>query len=129
MTTTTTSQPIALRPAHSNDYAMQDTAGSYSCSSSGPFNPASYTRQFIGSPISWRGGSYGMSGITSGSLSSSWGARIPVGSPTHRLLSTWEAGKTPSSLEGDRDSILNALNVFDREGEFVSTIPADGEPY
>lgn len=58
-----------------------------------------------------------MSGVTSGSLSSSWGNRIPVGSPTHRLLSSWEAGKTPSSLEGDRDSILNALNVFDREGE------------
>ncbi|KAF6756679.1 hypothetical protein DFP72DRAFT_1168833 [Ephemerocybe angulata] len=111
---TTTSQPIALRPSSTaQDYTMQDANGSFSGSSSRPFNPASYTRQFIGSPISWRGGSYGM-----GSLSSSWGSRIPVGSPTHRLLSSWEAGKTPSSLEGDRDSILNALNVFDREGEF-----------
>ncbi|KAF6756664.1 hypothetical protein DFP72DRAFT_846522 [Ephemerocybe angulata] len=78
---TPTSQPIALRPSSTTqDYTMQDANGSFSGSSSGPFNPASYTRQFIGSPISWRAGSYGMR-----SLSSSWGSRIPVGSPSAEL--------------------------------------------
>ncbi|KAF6756672.1 hypothetical protein DFP72DRAFT_893449 [Ephemerocybe angulata] len=97
---TPTSQPIALRPnSTTQDYTMQDANGSFSGSSSGPFNPGSYTPR-----------SYGV-----GCLSNSCGSRIPVGSPTHRLLSSWEAGKTSSSLEGDRDSILNALNDFDRE--------------
>ncbi|RXW20832.1 hypothetical protein EST38_g5013 [Candolleomyces aberdarensis] len=113
----TTSQPIALRPsnASSPDYHMQDPNGSYTGSSSGPFNPASYTRQFIGSPISWRNGSFGMSGISSSAgVSSSWGNRFPIGSPTHRLLlSSFESG----SMDGDRESIQNALNIFDREGE------------
>ncbi|KAF6756649.1 hypothetical protein DFP72DRAFT_893337, partial [Ephemerocybe angulata] len=110
-TATTSSQPIASRPSSATqDYIMQDANGSSSGSSSRPFNPASYTRQFIASPISWRAGSYGMR-----SLSSSWRSRIPIGSPTHRLLSSREAGKSPSSLECVRDSILNALNVFDRE--------------
>ncbi|TFK18111.1 hypothetical protein FA15DRAFT_660952 [Coprinopsis marcescibilis] len=95
-----------------------DGVGSYTGSSSGPFNPASYTRHFIGSPISWRAASFGMSmsGTTPGNPSS-WSSRFPVGSPTHQLLSSWEAGRTPSSMESDRSSILNALNVFDREGE------------
>lgn len=59
--TSSTSQPIALPIVHSNssgsyvDYQMAD--GSYT-SSSGPFNPASYTRHFLGSPISWRGSSF-----------------------------------------------------------------------
>ncbi|KAF6756652.1 hypothetical protein DFP72DRAFT_893392, partial [Ephemerocybe angulata] len=88
--------PIAWRPSSTTqDYTMQDANGSFSGSSSRPFNPASYTRQLIGSPISWRAGSCRM-----GSLSSSWGSRIPL----------VVAGKTPSSLEGNRDSILNALN-------------------
>lgn len=40
------------------DYAMQD-AGSYT-GSEGTFNPASFTRHFLGSPISWRAASWGM---------------------------------------------------------------------
>lgn len=51
------------RSNHSNgrngvDYAMQD-AGSYT-GSEGAFNPASFTRHFLGSPISWRAASWGM---------------------------------------------------------------------
>ena len=120
------SQPIALPSASSSssstnnsDFAM-DGVGSYTGSGSGPFNPASYTRHFMGSPISWRAGSFGMSmtGTTPGNPSS-WSSRFPVGSPTHQLLSSWEAGKTPSSMDVDRSSIVNALNVFDREGELV----------
>ncbi|EAU83502.2 hypothetical protein CC1G_04758 [Coprinopsis cinerea okayama7 len=123
--TQSTTQPIALPTSASHslsssssnpqDFSMD--VGSFTGSSSGPFNPASYTRHFIGSPISWRAGSYGMSMMaTSTGNPSSWSSRFPVGSPTHQLLSSWEAGKTPSSLDADR-SILNALNVFDREGE------------
>ncbi|TFK38432.1 hypothetical protein BDQ12DRAFT_698628 [Crucibulum laeve] len=92
--------------------------GSYT-SSSGPFNPASYTRHFLGSPISWRGGSFGAP-ASFGAQSTSFGARFPVGSPTAHLLNSidpndFKYGKTPSSVENG--SILNALNVFDREGE------------
>ncbi|PPQ96015.1 LOW QUALITY PROTEIN: hypothetical protein CVT26_016177 [Gymnopilus dilepis] len=88
-------------PSGSGDYAMHDAQGSYTGSSEGTFNPASYARHFLGSPISWRAGS--------------WGARFPAGSPTAQLLSSIESGKTPSS--GDNDSLMNALNIFEREGE------------
>jgi transcription factor SFP1 len=63
------SQPIAL-PSN-NDYSMHDP-GSYT----GEFNPASFTRHFLGSPISWRAGSFGN--------------RFPAGSPTAQLLSSIE---------------------------------------
>ncbi|KAJ2913259.1 hypothetical protein MD484_g7145, partial [Candolleomyces efflorescens] len=120
MASSSTSQPIALRPNNNAapDYRMHDPNGSFPASSSGPFNPASYTRQFIGSPISWRNGSFGMSGISSSAHGhpASWGTRFPIGSPTHRLLSSFESG----SVDGDRESIQNALNIFDREGELVS---------
>lgn len=55
--------------------------GSYT-SSSGMFNPASYTRHFLGSPISWRAGSFG--------VGSFGGRRFPMGSPTAQLLSSIE---------------------------------------
>lgn len=83
------SQPIAL-PASAvpaaggsslaqQDYAMHD-AGSYSGGDAeGTFNPASFTRHFLGSPISWRASSWGMHN-----------ARIPAGSPTAQLLSSIE---------------------------------------
>ncbi len=74
------SQPIALPPTsntNNHDYAMVDV-GSYTGSSSGTFNPASFTRHFLGSPISWRTGSYGMT------------SRIPAGSPTAQFLSSIE---------------------------------------
>jgi transcription factor SFP1 len=87
------SQPIAL-PAQGTgalaagmgsstggpaDYAMHDV-GSYPASSDGAFNPASFTRHFLGSPISWRAASWGMSPSS----------RIPAGSPTAHLLSSIE---------------------------------------
>ncbi|KAH0580490.1 hypothetical protein H2248_001988 [Termitomyces sp. 'cryptogamus'] len=52
-----TTQPIALPAAHADthDYPM----GSYSADHGRPFNPASYTRHFLGSPISWRAASLG----------------------------------------------------------------------
>ena len=74
------SQPIAL-PAVPNNHATQDylmlDAGSYT-GSSGAFNPASFTKHFLGSPISWRTGSYGMS------------SRVPAGSPTAQFLNSIE---------------------------------------
>ena len=83
------SQPIAL-PASAvptaggssmaqQDYAMHD-AGSYTGGDAeGTFNPASFTRHFLGSPISWRASSWGMHN-----------ARFPAGSPTAQLLSSIE---------------------------------------
>lgn len=76
-----TSQPIALpSSSHNADYSMAE--GSYT-GSSGMFNPASYTRHFLGSPISWLAGSFGVSG-------SFGGGRFPMGSPTAQLLSSIE---------------------------------------
>ncbi|KAF9005099.1 hypothetical protein BDQ17DRAFT_1408459 [Cyathus striatus] len=103
-----TSQPIAL-PSHSHSHSSYDYAmaeGSYT--SSGPFNPASYTRHFLGSPISWRASSFG-----AGSL----GARFPPGSPTAALLNSIDTNDIRYGKSAESGSILNALNVFDREGE------------
>lgn len=83
--------------------------GSYSGSNSGTFNPASYTRHFLGSPISWRAGSFG--------------ARFPQGSPTAQLLNSIDSNdfkhptKMSSSIDSDRGSLINAFNIFEREGE------------
>jgi hypothetical protein len=87
------SQPIALPNVPNNratqDYVMADV-GSYTGSSSGTFNPASFTRHFLGSPISWRTGSYGLS------------SRIPAGSPTAHFLNSieyvWIAYRTSQLL-------------------------------
>ncbi|KAG6334351.1 hypothetical protein ID866_4742 [Astraeus odoratus] len=71
-----------------------------------PTLPASY---FIGSPISWKAGSFG--------------SRFYPGCSPGQLLgpldpSEFRCGKVSSSIESDRGgSIFNALNVFDREGE------------
>ncbi|KAG5641442.1 hypothetical protein DXG03_005216 [Asterophora parasitica] len=94
-----TSQPIAL-PA-SNPDPHDYTMGSYSADTGAPFNPASYTRHFLGSPISWRAGSFG--------------ARIPQNSPSAQLFSALDHPKSSSSI--DEVSVINAFNVFDREGE------------
>lgn len=52
-----TAQPIALpSTSESNDFAMG--SGSFT-GQNGSFNPASYTRRFIGSPLSFRAGSFG----------------------------------------------------------------------
>ena len=73
------SQPISLPPVanYSTDYPM--TSGSYTGSPNGSFNPASYTRHFLGSPISWRPGSLGYGGTV-----------FPNGSPMDHMLSSVE---------------------------------------
>jgi len=72
----TTSQPIALPSTqHNTDYSM--ASGSYT-GSNGDFNPASYTRHFLGSPLSWRPGSFG-------------GRFYPSGSPSAQLLTSLES--------------------------------------
>ncbi|KAJ7673437.1 hypothetical protein B0H17DRAFT_1183228 [Mycena rosella] len=92
------SHPIALPAAtHSQqDYNMD--GGSYT-GENGQFNPASYTRHFLGSPISWRAGSFGAQYCTSQS-------------PTAMLVGSFDPVKSPQD-----PSILNAWNVFDRQGE------------
>lgn len=129
MASASTSQPIAL-PAHSpaavayHDYQMAD--GSYT-GSSGPFNPASYTRHFLGSPISWRPSSFNAGSLSHrphdsplyGSIECVlFASNMPCLTP---VLSANEMryGRTPSSSLETRDSLLNALNLFDREGELV----------
>ncbi len=50
-------QPISLPPQQGdNDLAM--SSGSFT-GQNGSFNPASYTRRFVGSPASFRAGSFG----------------------------------------------------------------------
>jgi transcription factor SFP1 len=50
--------------------------GSYT-GENGQFNPASYTRHFLGSPISWRAGSFGAQ-------------FVPSQSPTAMLVGSYE---------------------------------------
>ncbi|KAL9709086.1 hypothetical protein Ac2012v2_007899 [Leucoagaricus gongylophorus] len=50
----TRSQPIALPTVHSDDVPMADA----SFPGAAAFNPASFTRHFLGSPISWRPSSF-----------------------------------------------------------------------
>ncbi|KAL1742963.1 hypothetical protein HDZ31DRAFT_65476 [Schizophyllum fasciatum] len=105
-------QPISFSKDHSSsasqDYPMGSASiGSYN-GSNGSFNPASYARHYLGSPLSWQ-------------PASSFGGRIfASGSPTAQLLvSSFEARnvKMASSVESDRESLMNALNVFDRDSE------------
>lgn len=72
---TTMSHPIALPPANHQDYMTMDP-GSYT-GENGQFNPASYTRHFLGSPISWRAGSFGAQ-------------FVPSQSPTAMLVGSYE---------------------------------------
>ncbi|EGN97439.1 hypothetical protein SERLA73DRAFT_161479 [Serpula lacrymans var. lacrymans S7.3] len=101
-----TSQPIAFpSSSHSNDYTM--ASGSYT-GANGSFNAASYTRHYLGSPLSWRAGSFG--------------SRIyPSCSPGQLIApldtTDFKCGKLSSSLESDRGSIINALSAFEREDE------------
>ncbi|KAJ7485206.1 hypothetical protein B0H11DRAFT_2231403 [Mycena galericulata] len=91
------SEPIALpAAAHQQDYNMDP--GSYT-GENGQFNPQSYTRHFLGSPISWRAGSFGAQYCTSQS-------------PTAMLVGSYDPVKPPQD-----SSIINAWNVFDRQGE------------
>ncbi|KAJ7074658.1 hypothetical protein C8F01DRAFT_32293 [Mycena amicta] len=82
------STPIALppTPAHHADFRM----GS---------DDASYNRHFLGSPMSWRPGSFGAQ-------------FVPSQSPTAMLVGSFDPAKSPQD-----SSIVNAWNVFDRQGE------------
>ncbi|KII84762.1 hypothetical protein PLICRDRAFT_179104 [Plicaturopsis crispa FD-325 SS-3] len=118
----THSQPIALPSNNSSDVHMADPpdAGPSSYSGNGPFNPASYTRHFLGSPLSWRG-------------AASFGSRFyPGGSPGQMLgpldPHDFKTGKLSSSVESDRGSILNAINVIEREGEMCRNFTCCGLP-
>ncbi|KIJ67188.1 hypothetical protein HYDPIDRAFT_25663 [Hydnomerulius pinastri MD-312] len=97
----TTSQPIACQTSNPPDFPM--SSGSFT-GANGSIS-ASY---FLGSPISWRAGSFG--------------SRFYPGCSPGQLLgpldpSDFKCGKMSSSLESDRGSILNALSAFDREDE------------
>lgn len=83
------------------------TSGSFT-GTSGSFNPASYTRHLIGSPLSFRSGSFGSRfypGVSPGQL-------LGPLDPTD-----FKFGKVSSSVESDRGSILNAFTIQDREDE------------
>ncbi|KAL4072059.1 hypothetical protein J3A83DRAFT_4517039 [Scleroderma citrinum] len=99
---------------------MSPTAQPIACHSPNPadfhFLPDSYAAAtgaisasyIIGSPISWRAGSFG--------------SRFYPGCSPGQLLgpldpSDFRCGKVSSSIESDRGSIINALGVFDREDE------------
>lgn len=78
--------------------------GSYNNS----FNPASYTRKVMGSPYSWRAGSFG--------------SRFYPGCSPGQLLgpldpTDFKCGRMSSSIESDRGSLMNALNIVGREEE------------
>lgn len=61
---TTSTQPISLggygRNSHNGSQDINMASGSYTSAEGGSFNPASYTRHFLGSPMSFRSaaGSY-----------------------------------------------------------------------
>lgn len=99
---------------------MSPTAQPIACHSSNPadfhFLPDSYAAAsgaisasyIIGSPISWRAGSFG--------------SRFYPGCSPGQLLgpldpSDFRCGKVSSSFESDRGSIINAVGIFDREDE------------
>ncbi|KAI0300662.1 hypothetical protein B0F90DRAFT_1560351, partial [Multifurca ochricompacta] len=100
-------QPI-IQPTFQDDRPIASPSFSSSVNN-GSFNPASYTRSFFGSPISWRPGSFGN--------------RYFPGSSPSQLLGPLDptdlrgAGKISSSIESDRGSILNALSAMEREDE------------
>ncbi|EIN04109.1 hypothetical protein PUNSTDRAFT_122954 [Punctularia strigosozonata HHB-11173 SS5] len=96
----TTSQPISL-PTHAQDQNVQDVAMSSVMSSSGSFNPASYTRHFLDSPLSWRDSSFGTRYYT--------GVSPMPGSLETKLMST--------SVESDRGSLANAVKLMERADE------------
>ncbi|KDQ57900.1 hypothetical protein JAAARDRAFT_193384 [Jaapia argillacea MUCL 33604] len=101
-----TSQPIALPSSANEDISM--ISGSFTGNSSGSFNPASYTRHVLGSPLSWRAGSFGSRfypGVSPGQL-------LGPLDPTE-----FKCMKMSSSVESDRGSMLNAFNIHEREDE------------
>ncbi|CDO68516.1 hypothetical protein BN946_scf184998.g13 [Trametes cinnabarina] len=101
-----TAQPISFSPVETQDFTMGN--GSFT-GTSGSFNPSSY-RHIIGSPFSFRAGSFG--------------SRFYPGMSPGQLLgpldpNDFKFGKMSSSIESDRGSIVNALQVFDRQDELA----------
>ncbi|KAI0077973.1 hypothetical protein K474DRAFT_1706852 [Panus rudis PR-1116 ss-1] len=99
-------QPIALPPSQ-NEFDVSMNSGSYT-GQNGSFNPASYTRRYLGNPASFRAGSFG--------------SRFYTGVSPGRLLgqldpNDFRFGKVSSSIESDRGSLMNNLNVFERQDE------------
>ncbi|KAG2119437.1 hypothetical protein DEU56DRAFT_120083 [Suillus clintonianus] len=95
----TTSQPITFQSPKHPDFHM--ASGSFT----GNNNSIPY---FLGSPISWRAGSFG--------------SRFYPGCSPGQLLgpldpSEFKCHKLSSSIDSDRGSILNALSAFDKEDE------------
>ena len=101
----------------------------YFASQNGSFNPAVYTHRF---PASFRAGSLesrfypGVSpGQLLGPLEYAPLSLIPPPTGhTHPSLSSpndFRLGKVSSSIESDRGSLMNTLNVFERQDELVST--------
>ncbi|KIY61264.1 hypothetical protein CYLTODRAFT_495338, partial [Cylindrobasidium torrendii FP15055 ss-10] len=86
----------ASTPTAHGDVAMGSLTGS---TGNGSFNPASYTRHFLGSPISWRASSFGA------------GSRI-FGSPMDTAMGS--PSKTPSV----DSNVRNAYGIFEKESEF-----------
>ncbi|KAG2113496.1 uncharacterized protein F5147DRAFT_47681 [Suillus discolor] len=96
---TTTSQPIAFQSPNHPD--LHIPSGSFTGNNSAmPY--------FLGSPISWRAGSFG--------------SRFYPGCSPGQLLgpldpNEFKCAKLSSSIDSDRGSILNALGAFDRDDE------------
>ncbi|KAG2063167.1 hypothetical protein BDR04DRAFT_1164156, partial [Suillus decipiens] len=95
----TTSQPIAFQSPNHPDFHM----------ASGSFTGNNTTvPYFLGSPISWRAGSFG--------------SRFYPGCSPGQLLgpldpNEFKCTKLSSSVDSDHGSILNALSAFDRDDE------------
>ena len=125
-------QPISLPPQSSdNDLVM--ASGSFN-GQNGSFDPASYTRRFVGSPASLRAGSFGSRfypGMSPGQLLGPlesvpqlyYHATVPSSNLyPYPSPNDFRFAKLSSSIESDRGSIMNALNVFDRQDELVSIL-------
>lgn len=93
-------QPIASN-SRNNDYNM---GGSYTgTGANGSFNPSSYTRHFLGSPLSWR--------------PDSLGSQYYAGNQYNSVESQSDLKRMSTSYENDRGAFFNAISAFDREGE------------
>jgi len=95
----TTSQPIAFQSPNHPDFHM--ASGSFTSNNSA-------MSCFLGSPISWRAGSFG--------------SRFYPGCSPGQLLgpldpNEFKCAKLSSSIDSDRGSILNALSAFDKDDE------------
>ncbi|KAI0804609.1 hypothetical protein BC629DRAFT_1437891 [Irpex lacteus] len=102
---TASAQPIAL-PSTSQTEDYQMNIGSLT-GQNGSFTPASF-RRFMGSPISFRAGSFGSRFYPGVSPGQFLGQIDP---------NDYRLGKMSSSIESDRGSLLNVMNVFDRQEE------------